>query len=55
MNKEVSILVPTRFDSRYMIELCLETVKKYTKYPHRIIVGDAGVNEETRNFLENYK
>ena len=50
--KMVTILIPTRFDSRYMIELCLETIKKYTEYPHKVIVGDAGVDAETRDFLE---
>jgi hypothetical protein len=51
----VTILIPTRFDSRYMIELCLETIKKYTEYPHKVIVGDAGVDAETRDFLEARK
>ncbi|MDB4349895.1 hypothetical protein OAA99_02975, partial [Omnitrophica bacterium] len=50
--KEVTVLIPTRFDSRYMIELCLESLKKYAQYPHKVIVGDAGVDDETRNFLE---
>ncbi len=53
MKKAVTILIPTRFDSRYMLELCLETVKKYTEYPHNIIVGDAGVSEETLSFLKS--
>lgn len=53
--KSVTILIPTRFDSRYMIELCLETIRKYTDYPHKIIVGDAGVTDETRRFLEAQK
>jgi len=55
LKKDVTILIPTRFNSRYMIELCLESVKKYTDYPHKIIVGDAGVDEETRVFLESRK
>jgi hypothetical protein len=57
MNKKkiITILIPTRFDSRYMIELCLETIKKYTEYPHKVLVGDAGVNAETRDFLEARK
>jgi hypothetical protein len=53
MDKTVTILIPTRFDSRYMIELCLESVKRHTQYPYKVIVGDAGVNEETRRFLES--
>ena len=53
MKKIVTILIPTRFDSRFMIELCLESIKKYTDYPHEITVGDAGVDEETKKFLEN--
>ena len=48
----VTIVIPTRFDSRYMIELCLETIKKYTVYPYKVVIGDAGVNDETRKFLE---
>ncbi|MFH0764094.1 MAG: glycosyltransferase [Candidatus Omnitrophota bacterium] len=52
--REVTILIPTRFDSRYMLELCLESVKKYTAdYPYKIIVGDAGVDDQTRKFLES--
>ena len=53
--KVVTILIPTRFDSRYMLELCLETIKKYTDYPHKIIVGDAGVDDATKSFLASRK
>ncbi|MCK4463248.1 MAG: glycosyltransferase [Candidatus Omnitrophica bacterium] len=55
MKKEVSILIPTRFDSRYVIDLCLRSIRKYTEYPYQIIVGDAGIDEQTRQFLETQK
>ncbi len=47
----VTILIPTRYDSRYIIELCISSVRKYTNIPYRIIIGNAGVNDETLNFL----
>jgi len=50
--KQITILIPTAYDSRYMIELCLACVRKYTEYPHKIFVGDDGVAQETRSFLE---
>lgn len=53
MPKPVTILIPTRFNTRYMIELCLNTIRKYTYYPHKVVVGDAGADPETRTFLEN--
>ncbi len=51
MEPEVTILIPTRFDSRYIVELALVTIRKYTTIPYKVVVGDAGVDEETRDFL----
>lgn len=48
----VSILIPTILDSRYIIELCLESIKKNTDYPdYRIIVCDSGVDNTTYAYL----
>ena len=51
MKKKVSILIPTRFDSRYTIELAIRSIQKYTDYPYKIIIGDAGVDNETQEYL----
>lgn len=51
MSARITLLVPTRFDNRHLMELCLETIRKYTTIPHRVIVGDAGADEETLSFL----
>ncbi len=51
MKEEISILIPSRFNSRYIIELCLLTIRKYTDYPYRIVIGNAGLDEETSSFL----
>ncbi|MGE5280653.1 MAG: glycosyltransferase family 2 protein [Deltaproteobacteria bacterium] len=49
----VSILVPTMFDSRWTVELCLRSIWKHTQYPdYEIIICDAGVDQETRIWLE---
>jgi glycosyltransferase involved in cell wall biosynthesis len=49
---KVSILIPTMFDSRYIIELCIKSIRKYTKPDtYQIIVCDAGVDDETRRYL----
>ncbi len=50
---QITILIPTRFDSKPIIELCLATIKKYTLIPHKIIVGDTGVDQNTKDFLLN--
>jgi len=48
----VSILIPTMFDSRYIVELCIKSIKKNTHYPdYQIIICDAGVDEATRDYL----
>ena len=54
-NNEVTILIPTRFDSRFQIELCLQSIRKYTHHPYRIIIGDAGVDNETQQYLQSQK
>ena len=54
-DRQVTILIPTMFDSRYIIELCLETIRKYSTYPYRIIVGNNGVDEETCAYLHIQK
>lgn len=49
---KVSILIPTIFDSRYIIELCIKSILKYTEYPdYQIMVGDAGIDDTTREYL----
>ena len=49
---KVSICISTFKDSRYIIELCLKTIKKYTVYPdYQIIVCDSGVDAPTREYL----
>lgn len=51
---DISILIPTRFDSRYIIELCLKSINKNTDYSsYQIIVCDSDVDEETRNYLSD--
>lgn len=55
MKKKISIVIPTRFDSRHIIELCLQTIRKYTVYPYRIIIGDVGVDDCTKEFLNMQK
>ena len=52
MPPTVSILIPTLYDSKPQLDLCLRTIRKYTRIPYRLIVGDAGVFDETRAFLE---
>lgn len=51
----VTILIPTRFDSRYMLELCLESIRKYTSLPYQIVIGDAGTSDETKDYLRQQK
>ena len=49
---KVSILIPTRFDSRYIVELCIKSIRKNTDYTdYEIIVCDSGVDEPTRKYL----
>jgi len=49
--EEVTILIPTRFNNRWVLELNLKTIRKYTRYPYKIIIGDAELDEEVRDFL----
>jgi hypothetical protein len=51
---KVSILIPTRFDSRWNLELCLRSIVKYTQYPYHIIIGDAGIDSEASDFLSHW-
>lgn len=54
--KEVSILIPSRFNNRWVLDLNLRTIRKYTSdYPYRIIIGDAGIEPETLDFLSSQK
>jgi len=49
---KISILIPTRFDSRYIIELALRSIWKNTDYPsYQIIVCNSGVDEVTEKYL----
>jgi hypothetical protein len=52
MDKKVTLLIPTRFSNRWIIDLCLRTIRKYTDYPYKIIVGDAGMDRECSDFLK---
>ena len=36
MDKPVSILIPTRFNNRYLLELCILTIKKYTEQQNNV-------------------
>jgi len=50
---EVSILIPTMFDSKDIIELCVKSIQKNTAdVPYRIIICDAGADETARKYLE---
>lgn len=53
--KPVTILIPTRFNNRWILELNLRSIRKYTHYPYRLIVGDAGIDEEVAEFLEQQR
>ena len=49
----VSILIPTMFDSRYILELCLKTIEKYTDYfDYQVLVCDAGIDETASGYLK---
>jgi len=39
MSKSVSILIPN-YNSFEAIQLCIESIRRYTLYPHKIIVSD---------------
>lgn len=52
---EVTILIPTRFDSKYMLQLCLLSMERHTTVPYKVIIGDSGIDEETKAFLEEFK
>jgi hypothetical protein len=50
---KVNIMLPSRFDSRLMLELCLRSIQNKTDYPDfDITVCDAGVDDDARSFLE---
>jgi hypothetical protein len=50
---KVNIMLPSRFDSRWMLELCLGSIRNNTSYPaFDITVCDAGVDDDARSFLE---
>lgn len=51
--KKVSILIPTMFDSRFIIELCVGSIRTRTDYPdYQLIVCDSGADEPTRAYLQ---
>jgi len=53
--KSCSILI-SNYNSFEAIQLCIESVKKYTKYPHKIIVfDDASINEIDLEYLREAK
>lgn len=55
MDKTVSILISNR-DSFQAIELCVESVRKYTRHPHQVIVyDDASTNTVDVEYLREAK
>lgn len=52
---EVTILIPSRFNNRLVLDLNLRTIRKYTQHPYRIIIGDTGIEAETMDFLSSQK
>ncbi len=52
---KVTILIPSRFNNRWILDLNLRTIRKYTKYPYEIIVGDAGMEQEALDFIADQK
>lgn len=55
MNK-TSILIPTRFNNRWPLELTFQTIRKYTKdCPYEMIVGDAGMEPEALEYVRAQK
>jgi len=53
-NAEVTILIPTRFDSRYMLRLCLLSMERHTTIPYKVIIGDTGIDQQTKEFLTDF-
>jgi len=55
MDKTVSILIANR-NSFQAVELAVESIKKYTKYPHKVIVfDDASTNKVDVEYLRKAK
>lgn len=50
----VDIVIPTYNNIEYL-KLCLESIYKNTKTPFRIIISDAGSNEDTWEYLRTLK
>lgn len=49
----VSVLIPSMFDSKLMLELCIRSIQKNTNYPnYEIVVCDAGIDQGARDFLD---
>ncbi len=53
-NAEITILIPTRFDSKCMLQLCLLSMERNTTVPYKVIIGDTGIEEKTKQFLEEF-
>jgi len=50
---KVNIMLPSRFDSRLLLEMSLRSIQNNTTYPDfDITVCDAGVDDDARSFLE---
>ncbi|MFC1709543.1 glycosyltransferase family 2 protein [Candidatus Omnitrophota bacterium] len=53
---KVSILIPTMFDSKYILDLCIKSMIKNTIYPnYQIIVCDCGLDEQSQKYLQDLK
>jgi hypothetical protein len=55
MDQTVTIVIPARFNNKLVLDLNLRTVRKYTRHPYRLMVGDAGMDPEYREFVEAQK
>lgn len=53
--KKTAILIPTRFDNRWPLELTIESIRKYTDCPYEIIIGDAGMEGEAKEYIAAQK
>ena len=51
--KGVSIILPV-WNQKNFAHLCLDSIKKHTKYPYELIIIDNGSRKDTREFLKNY-
>lgn len=46
------IIIPV-WDQLGYTKQCIESIKQYTNFPHKVIIIDNGSNLETKKYLEN--